>query len=436
MSSTSSYTTEMVSITSANRAHETDINIDDGYTAINDTSLPRKRRLPMPPASKPPRPKKNFTLCHKSCKELCSYCVGSRLILSIPLLFLALVALGVLIYLLVTNIQVPVPVPVSPFIQLPDPLDAGGIPEGSNGTLKFVMSPVQNPEVLNLLQESTGQNLTILQNVNLTNGTWSFDGRDISIEIFMTDKGYFHIVLNMEITNSQCRHAGKYFVLLSGSKGKAEQSLVYKVNTGCPCESEYELNFDKELNCELKVIGNTTISFNKVSGESIEPILYQTGIRIPDNVPERGRFSAMWNPSGTLTASINFLPVQCHDEGNYSLTVTSRMGTKLYYTYIKVIDHQYEPTISTLKELFEDIDNGLQCHAITGCKNASMILEATERKGNDYTPMPQYLTLTHYEEGYIWKTNATVTLIKYQLTFATTKTSRAGIHIRTTVISS
>ncbi|KAL3847040.1 hypothetical protein ACJMK2_017972 [Sinanodonta woodiana] len=287
--SSSSDTTKMVSISSGNTAAETE--------------LDRKRRLPMPPALKPQRPKKNFTLFHKLCKELCSYCVASRLILSIPLMILTLGASGAFIYLLVTNIHEPVPVPTPTDMPTPEPRDAG-----------------------------------------------------------------------------------------------------------CPCELEYELNFDKELQCELKVIGNTTISFNKVSGENINPILYQTGIHIPDNVPERGRFSAMWNPSGTLTASINFLPVQCHDEGNYSLTVTSRVGTQLHYMYVKVIDHQYEPTISTLKELFEKTDNGLQCHAITGCKKASLMIENTQNE-----TWEKNLTTIHYEEKFIWKTNATLNLTEFMI---------------------
>ncbi|KAL3847045.1 hypothetical protein ACJMK2_017976 [Sinanodonta woodiana] len=287
MSSSSSYPTEMVPISSDNSAAvETDSRIDGGYADINDTALPRKRRLPMPPALKPHRPKKNFTVCYQPCKKLCSYCVGSRLILSIPLLVLTLSALGAFVCLVTHRYGGEDPITSTTAMPTPTPIPVG-IPEGSSGTLKFVMSPVQRPDVLNLLQESIGQKLTILQNIklNFTNGTWSFDEREISIEI--SDKGEFRIVIDIKISNSQCRHAGTYFVQLSGNNHKSEQSLSYKVKAGCPCESEYELNSGKELKCELKVIGNTTISFNKVSGVNIKRILYQSGIHIPDNVPER-----------------------------------------------------------------------------------------------------------------------------------------------------
>ncbi|KAK3594200.1 hypothetical protein CHS0354_000067 [Potamilus streckersoni] len=415
MSTGGSYSAEMVSDDTANSATGIESNINDGYTAISDTSRKRNRRLPMPPAFKPHRPKKNITLLCQSCKELCSYCVGSRLILSIPLLLLAMAAFGVVVYFLATSTIGPDPTSFPS--RTVEPPQEPGVLEGSKGTLKFVMLPVQSPEVLNLLQESIGQTITILQNVkiNFTNGTWSFDGREISVWISVTDKINFHIFLNMDISNSQCRHAGKYFVLISGSHGKAEESLLYNVKAACPCESEYGLNSGRALKCELKVKGETTVRFNKVSGKNSIPILYQTGIRIPDNVPERDRFSAMWNRSGTLTTSINFTPVQCHHEGNYSLTVTSRAGIQLHYTYVRVIDHPNEPIISTPKGLIEGSEeNIVQCQATTGCKNASLIVEVTEEKGNEYVVYVPWattnLTSNYYQEGSIWKANASLKL--------------------------
>ncbi|KAK3604638.1 hypothetical protein CHS0354_007181 [Potamilus streckersoni] len=315
-------------------------------------------------------------------------CRYSRLILGIGLSVLVLSALGVAIYLIV--------------------------PKGCCTT-----PPVtKNLEILDLLHESLGQNVTILQNVslNFTTRIWSLEGREISINISNSDNlSHQLIILSVSITNSQCRHAGKYFVVMYNSNGRAEKSISYNVKAPCPCDAEYELNSGRVFACELKVIGSTTLRFDKVSDTNITPILYQTGIRIPDNVPERNRFSASWRSDGTLITRINFSPVQCHDEGNYSLTVTSQAGEKVYYIYVKVIDQPENPTLSIPKGLINGKEVKLQCHASSGCSKANLTIESTEPNSQVYMPWGKQLTQNYYQESGIWKTNVTLILTSFEV---------------------